>query len=74
METQKLPFETNPQIERYLKDILYLHDEWLENEKAIYLIKEVLEKYEEMSPEENRNTAVFWIAILVFYFHLFLPA
>ena len=55
-----MPFETNPQIERYLKDILYLHDEWLENEKAIYLIKEVLEKYEEMSPEENRNTAVFW--------------
>lgn len=41
METQKLTFEPTPQIERYLEDILYLHDEWLvDNDSAFYLIEE----------------------------------
>lgn len=63
LKTQKLPFRITPQIERYLEDILYLHDEWLINNKdevpVLYLITNEL-KNEIVLSSDWENNKVFW--------------
>lgn len=63
LRAQKLPFRITPQIERYLEDILYLHDEWLINNKdevpVLYLIINEL-KNESALSSDWENNKVFW--------------
>src|SRR3989338_7360762 len=61
LRLQKLPFRITPQIERYLEDILYLHDKWLANNKddVLYLIGIEL-KDEPVLPDSKENNDRFW--------------
>ncbi|KKS96705.1 MAG: hypothetical protein UV75_C0002G0174 [Candidatus Giovannonibacteria bacterium GW2011_GWA1_43_15] len=62
LRLQKLPFRITPQIERYLEDILYLHDKWLANtkEEVLYWIGKQLKDEPDLSEDDEKNNSSFW--------------
>lgn len=55
---EQLPFETTPSIKRYLEDIVYLHDEWLQG-NILYLL-EARSGSEVMTFKQRKNAQKFW--------------
>ena len=54
----ELPFEITPMIKRYLEDIVYLHDEWLQG--SIFYLIEPRSGSEVMTLKQRKNAISFW--------------
>lgn len=54
----EFPFEITPMIKRYLEDIVYLHDEWLQGN--IFYLLEITSGAEVMTFRQRQNAQRFW--------------
>lgn len=62
METEKLPFEITPQIERYLEDILFLVEEGPEDayKSPLFYFVSFYKSGEKRTPKQDTNRERFW--------------